>query len=83
MKSMQPTPSFNRRASLQRMGTGMGMLGLAGILAQDKSLGADATDSTDIKRVAGVLDPKPTHFALVKTHHSSVYEWWAVSGGYV
>lgn len=65
---MQPTPSFNRRASLQRMGTGMGMLGLAGILAQDKSLGADATDSTDIKRVAGVLDPKPTHFAPRAKH---------------
>ena len=66
MKSMQPTPSFNRRASLQRMGTGMGMLGLAGILAQDKSLGADATDSTDIKRVAGVLIPNQLILPLVQ-----------------
>ena len=49
-------------------GTGMGMLGLAGILAQDKSLGAEATNSTDIKRVAGVLDPKPTHFAPRAKH---------------
>ena len=40
MKFIQPHPQLNRRESLQRMGIGLGTLGLAGILAQDAAQGA-------------------------------------------
>lgn len=51
---------MTRRESLQRMGTGLGMLGLAGILAQDNQLGASETVSP--------LAPKPAHFAPRAKH---------------
>ena len=40
---------MTRRESLQRMGTGLGVLGLAGILAQDGTL-ASAADSVVVAR---------------------------------
>ena len=59
MKFIQPHPQLNRRESLQRMGIGLGTLGLAGILAQDAAKGASPQ---------GVLDPKPAHFAPRAKH---------------
>ena len=59
MKFIQPHPQLNRRESLQRMGIGLGTLGLAGILAQDAAQGATPQ---------GVLDPKPAHFAPRAKH---------------
>ncbi len=52
-----------RRESLQRMGTGLGMLGLAGILAQDGALGAMDQPASD-----NPLAPKPAHFAPRAKH---------------
>jgi len=56
-----PQFQLTRRASLQRMGTGLGMLGLAGILAQDGTL-ASAADSSS------PLEPKSPHFAPRAKH---------------
>ena len=53
---------LTRRDTLQRMGTGMGVLGLAGILAQDGSLASAAPAS------ASPLAPKPSHFAPKAKH---------------
>ena len=53
---------LTRRDTLQRMGTGMGVLGLAGILAQDGSLTSAAPAS------ASPLAPKPSHFAPKAKH---------------
>ena len=54
---------MTRRESLQRMGTGLGVLGLAGILAQDGTLAssADADSSSP-------LAPKAAHFAPRAKH---------------
>jgi hypothetical protein len=54
--------SVSRRESLQRMGTGLGVLGLAGILAQDGTL-ASAADSS-----ASPLAPRKSHFAPRAKH---------------
>lgn len=56
---------LTRRESLHRMGTGMGMLGLAGILAQDGSL----VNAAPKKPASGnLLAPKPSHFAPKAKH---------------
>lgn len=56
---------LTRRESLHRMGTGMGMLGLAGILAQDGSL----VNAAPKKPASGnPLAPKPSHFAPKAKH---------------
>ena len=54
---------LTRRESLHRMGTGVGLLGLAGILAQDGTL---ATASDPIS--ASPLAPKAGHFAPRAKH---------------
>jgi hypothetical protein len=54
---------LSRRQSLQRMGTGIGMLGLAGILAQDGTLASAALPAS-----ASPLAPKPAHFAPRAKH---------------
>ena len=54
---------LTRRESLHRMGTGVGLLGLAGILAQDGTL---ATASDPIS--ASPLSPKAGHFAPRAKH---------------
>lgn len=54
---------MNRRESLQRIGTGMGVLGLAGILAQDGTL-ASAADAGS----SSPLAPKAAHFAPRAKH---------------
>ena len=50
---------MNRRESLQRIGTGMGVLGLAGLLAQDGALGDDGNSALS----DNPLTPKSPHFA--------------------
>ncbi|MDG1893347.1 MAG: DUF1501 domain-containing protein, partial [Fuerstiella sp.] len=62
MKIDSPPLGLSRRQSLQRMGTGIGMLGLAGILAQDGMLAAASPSS------ASPLAPKPAHFAPRAKH---------------
>jgi hypothetical protein len=54
---------MNRRESLQRMGTGMGVLGLAGILAQDGTLASGAETGS-----SSPLAPKTAHFAPRAKH---------------
>ncbi len=52
---------LNRRALLQRLGTGMGMLGLAGLLSDQGLLAADAP-------VASPLSPKAPHYPAKAKH---------------
>jgi hypothetical protein len=55
---MTPLPlgtSLSRRDMLQRVGTGLGLIGLAGLLADEKQLGAAEV-------AAGPLAPRPPHF---------------------
>jgi len=49
---------LSRRSLLNRVGMGLGSLGLAGLLADEKLLGA----VVDSNQPAGLLTPKPTHF---------------------
>ncbi len=53
---------LTRRESLQRMGTGLGMLGLAGLLAEEESWSRAA------QATANPLTPKPAHFAPRAKH---------------
>jgi hypothetical protein len=55
---------MTRRESLQRIGTGMGGLGLAGLLAQDGALGDDAKSTLS----DNPLIPKAPHFAPKAKH---------------
>ena len=50
---------LTRRASLQRMGTGLGVIGLAGILSREGALAAGPQVAT----AASPLAPKASHFA--------------------
>ena len=54
---MQSLPSYplSRRALLQRMGTGLGTLGLATVLADNGLLASEAPAQSP-------LAPKPSHF---------------------
>ena len=54
---------MTRRESLQRMGTGLGVLGLAGILAQDGTLANGAEPGS-----SSPLAPKAAHFAPRAKH---------------
>jgi hypothetical protein len=55
--------TLSRRESLHRMGTGLGMLGLAGILAQDGTLAHAADVDSD-----NPLAPKDAHFTPRAKH---------------
>ena len=55
---------MTRRESLQRIGTGMGVLGLAGLLAQDGTLGNDGNSTLS----DNPLLPKSPHFAPKAKH---------------
>ncbi len=55
--------TLSRRESLHRMGTGLGMLGLAGILAQDGTLAQAADVNSD-----NPLAPKVPHFTPRAKH---------------
>jgi len=63
MNSTSQQFGLTRRESLQRMGTGLGLLGLAGILAQDGSLASAASEGA-----ASPLAPKAVHFARRAKH---------------
>ena len=63
MSNATPLFRFNRRESLQRMGTGLGILGLAGILARDGSLAGAAPAGG-----SSPLAPRPAHFAPRARH---------------
>ena len=55
---------MTRRESLQRIGTGMGVLGLAGLLAQDGTLGNDGNSTLS----DNPLLAKSPHFAPKAKH---------------
>jgi hypothetical protein len=55
------SPPISRRALLQRLGTGMGVLGLANLLSEQGLLAADAP-------AAGPLTPKVAHFPAKAKH---------------
>jgi hypothetical protein len=55
---------MTRRESLQQIGTGMGVLGLAGLLAQDGALGDDGKSTLS----DNPLIPKAPHFAPKAKH---------------
>jgi hypothetical protein len=61
MHSNQQQFGLTRRESLQRLGTGLGVLGLAGILAQDGSL-------VNASGAVSPLAPKDAHFAPRAKH---------------
>ncbi len=63
MNPFSPQLGISRRQSLQRMGTGLGVLGLAGILAQDGTLASPA----DVV-ASSPLAPKAAHFAPRAKH---------------
>lgn len=55
---------YSRRDALQRAGTGMGLLGLAGILASDQTFAGSSSPVTG----AGPMAPKTPHFAPRAKH---------------
>ena len=68
MSLIPSSRGFSRRQSLERMGTGMGVLGLAGILAQDQASGSEGGEASERRESTGILAPKPTHFAPRAKH---------------
>jgi hypothetical protein len=63
---MNPLPPISRREMLRRTGTGLGLLGLAGLLADSGLLGP--------ARAAGnPLAPRPTHFPGKAKHVIHIY----------
>ena len=64
MKFLRPTPLSSRRQMLQRVGTGLGSIGLASLLADERLLGAPA-ESADAAATGSPRSPlavKPPHF---------------------
>ena len=68
MSLIPSSRGFSRRQSLERMGTGLGVLGLAGILAQDQASGSEGGEASERRESTGILAPKPTHFAPRAKH---------------
>ncbi len=68
MSLIPSSRGFSRRQSLERMGTGLGVLGLAGILAQDQASGSEGGETSERRESTGILAPKPTHFAPRAKH---------------
>ena len=66
MNQFNAAMGYTRRESLQRMGTGLGVLGLAGILAQDGTLASAADDAGSATN--NPLAPKKSHFAPRAKH---------------
>ena len=58
MTSSERPTGLTRRETLQRMGTGLGVLGLAGLLADQGALGIEAGSSVSDKPLA----PRAPHF---------------------
>jgi len=59
---------MNRRDMLSRMGTGLGMLGLAGLLGDEKLLGADAQSAAQAASYQNPLAVKAPHFPAKAKH---------------
>ncbi len=59
---------MNRRDMLSRMGTGLGMLGLAGLLGDEKLLAADAQSAAQASSYQNPLAPKQPHFPAKAKH---------------
>jgi len=64
----QPESCMNRRDMLSRMGTGLGMLGLAGVLGDENLLAADAQSAAQASSYQNPLAPKPPHFRAKAKH---------------
>jgi len=60
MKFLRPTPLSSRRQMLQRVGTGLGSIGLASLLADERLLGSPAESADAAAR--SPLAVKPSHF---------------------
>lgn len=63
-----PEACMNRRDMLSRMGTGLGMLGLAGLLGDEKLLAADAQSAAQASSYQNPLAPKAPHFPAKAKH---------------
>ncbi|MFN0021498.1 MAG: DUF1501 domain-containing protein [Pirellulaceae bacterium] len=57
MSQINPTPAFSRRQVLQTLGGGLGMCGLAQLLAAEGALGNDAAQSSAAKSPATKFQP--------------------------
>lgn len=71
MNSRYPHQSqsyLSRREMLTRMGTGLGMMGLAGILGDEKMLAAESTSTAQATSYQNPLAPKVAHFPAKAKH---------------
>jgi len=59
---------ITRRQMLNRMGTGLGMMGLAGVLADDRLMAADSASSQQAASYQNPLSPKDSHFPAKAKH---------------
>ncbi|GAA4429183.1 MULTISPECIES: DUF1501 domain-containing protein [Bremerella] len=66
--SHHPEACHNRRDFLTRMGTGLGMMGLAGMLGDEKLLAADAESAAQASSYGNPLAPKSPHFPAKAKH---------------
>ncbi|RCS53000.1 DUF1501 domain-containing protein [Bremerella cremea] len=64
----RPEACLNRRDLLTRMGTGLGMMGLAGLLGDEKLLAADAESAAQAASYQNPLAPKPPQFPAKAKH---------------
>src|SRR5919108_3672837 len=62
MRHATVIPTITRREALRRMGSGFGMVGLAGLLGNSLLQGAT------VESVADPLAPRPTHFPAKAKH---------------
>ncbi len=77
---MKPSDSFeplSRRALLGRLGTGLGIVGLAGLLSEQRLL----ADAAGREQSAGAEDA--AFRAAGQEHHSSIHEWRPFPGRYL
>lgn len=68
---------LSRRAMLQRCGAGFGLFGLAGLLGQERLLGAGAEAGTLGGRALNPLAPQPPHFPA----RAKNVIWLFINGG--
>ncbi|MFO0890552.1 MAG: DUF1501 domain-containing protein [Isosphaeraceae bacterium] len=69
-------PEMSRRQALRRAGTGLGMLGLVGLLGDAGFLARAEADTTGAAGTAGVknpLEPRATHFPARAKHVIHIY----------
>src|SRR5687768_7861143 len=66
-------PLLSRRALLRRTGTGLGMLGLAGLLNEAGLLAEEASAERTSLKSSNPLAPRPSHFAAKARHVIHIY----------